>query len=261
MKLDWLGIDKEMKVTAISIPSPVYGDESDSVKTIVKRMVDSGHRLLPIIKGNSELVGVVTYTDILSALLRGMTRNTQVSIFMTRDVIACDHDDTIKDALQKMVFSRRGTLPIRSGKILRGIVSERDFTKIIFGKHLSIPVSEVMTRKPFYITPGTTILNCMKSIINTHYRRLPVVENKEIVGIVTALDVLNYLDETGFNTLKLDDATSSIMKAPVFSVSQHDDLSDAIKIMIGNHIGGLPVIEEGLLAGIITERDVVELME
>ena len=51
------------------------------------------------------------------------------------------------------------------------------------------------------------------------------------------------------------------MSTPVSYVNEHDDVSEAVKIILENNIGGLPVInEENTLKGIVTERDIIELL-
>ncbi|MBU5536952.1 MAG: CBS domain-containing protein [Candidatus Aenigmatarchaeota archaeon] len=241
--------------------SPAYVFDFENISNTVKTIISSGHRRIPVVSKNNNLVGILTYMDILDALLRGLTRNTQVSTFMTREVIFCESTEDIKFVLQKLKLSRRGGLPVVKNMKLIGMVSERDFIRILLNQYFDIPVGRVMTHKPFFITPNTSILNCMKTMVNTHYRRLPIVSGKEVIGIVTGLDVLQFINETNYNLTRLNENVESIMSTPVKYVTEHDDVSDAIRIMLENNIGGLPVInEENMLKGIITERDIIELI-
>lgn len=254
-------LDKTQNITAIANHSPVYLLESDDISTAIKKIVSSGHRRVPITDKNGNVVGIITYMDILNMLLRRTSLNTKISEFMTRLVIFSVPTDTILKTLQMMQISRKGGIPIIKNKKLVGIVSERDFIKHLYRSHTSISVSEIMSPKPFNISPKTSISNTIKTLINTHYRRMPIVENNEVIGIITGLDILKYIQETNFNHTYLNENIEEIMITPVLHTLEYNDLSDAIKTMIDNEVGGIMVVNEAnQLKGIITERDIIEIL-
>lgn len=261
IKIEDAGVSGRDNITHIANLSPAYVFDFESLSNVVKTIITSGHRRLPVVSKNNTLAGILTYMDILDGLLRGLTRNTQTTNFMTREIIFCDTDESISSVLQKMKISKRGGFPVIKNMKLVGIVSERDFIRALPKNYFSIPIREVMTHKPFFISPQTSIQNCMKAMVNTHYRRLLVVENKEVKGIVTGLDILHFINEATYNPMKMNENVSAIMSTPVRYVSEYDDVSDAVKIILENNIGGLPVInEENGLRGVITERDIIELL-
>jgi predicted transcriptional regulator len=177
---------------------------------------------------------------------------------MTRDVIFVHHDDPIGLAIQKMKISRRGRLPILKKKKLVGVVSEYDVIKYFAHRELLVKVSDVMTRKPFFIAHTLSLFDVLRILTNTKYRRLPVVENGKVIGIVTASDILKYLRNSDFNTSDLFHPVDSLLRKKVFSVDKHKDLSEAIRKMLVHNVSGLLVLEEGdKLEGIITERDII----
>lgn len=261
IKLEESQLGRADIITHIANLSPAYVFDFESISHSVKTMITSGHRRIPVVYKNSKLAGILTYMDILDGLMRGLSRNTQISTFMTRDVIACSPTESIASVLQKMRISKRGGFPIIKDLQLIGIVSERDIIQTVSGKYFDIIVDDVMSHKPFFISSNSSIKNCMKAMVNTHYRRLPVVDNKEVVGIITGLDVLHFIDNNNYNSIRMEESASSIMSTPVRYVTKDSDISDAIKIMVEEKIGGLPVInEENNLKGIITERDIIELL-
>lgn len=183
----------------------------------------------------------------------------KISVIMNRDVIFCNATDPIGLILQKFKFSRRGGFPILSKKRLAGMVSERDFVKYFSNVDFGMKVEELMTRKPFFVKPDITILDCLKSIVNTRYRRLPVVQNHKLIGIETGTDILKYVSENEFSFSSLAKPIESIMIRDVISVAKEKDISDAIKKMKTKDVGGLPVIDDkNNLEGYITERDILE---
>ena len=261
IKLEDVGVSRSDSVIHIANLAPSYSFEFESLSTVIKNILSSEHRHIPIVSKNQDLVGIVTYMDILDALLRGASRTSKISQFMTKEVVFCEPSETIGMVMQKLRISRRDCLPlIKKGKLL-GMVSENDFIKPLFGKYLDIPVGEIMSHKPFFITPSTSIRECIKTMVSVHYRRFPVVEKKELVGIVTGHDVLRHVDESNYNPSSFDEKIGNIMSTPVIHVHEHEDISDVIKLLIENKIGGVPVInEENALKGIITERDLIEVL-
>ncbi len=261
IKLEESGINKNESIVNIANLSPSYVFEFENISNTVKTIVTSGHRRIPVVSKANELVGILSYMDILDGLLRGLSGNTQISTFMTREIVFCDAAETIGSALQKMKISKRGGMPVMKSNKLVGIVSERDFIKLVANHHFDIQVGDVMTHRPFFIPKNTSVKNCIKAMVNTHYRRLPIVENKEVIGIVTGLDILHFIKNANYNPINLEENVESIMSTPVKYVGEQDDISDAVKLILENNIGGISVInEQNSLVGIITERDIIELI-
>jgi CBS domain-containing protein len=128
------------------------------------------------------------------------------------------------------------------------------FDKVVFGKK----VSEIMTKNPLFVSSSVSILDGLKSIVNTHYRRLPVIEDKKLEGIITAIDLLNYIKENKFEFEALDEPISRIMKKDVYTINVDADISEAIIMMKLKNVGGLLVVKDKKLEGIITERNILE---
>jgi CBS domain-containing protein len=177
---------------------------------------------------------------------------------MIRDVIFCEENDPIEFVLQKIKLSRRGGLPILKKKKVIGMVSERDFVKYFDKVKFEKTVSEIMTKKPFFISSSTSIFDGLKSIVNTHYRRLPVVEDNKLEGIVTAIDFLSYIKENKFEFEALDEPINKIMRKDIYTVNAEVDISEAVIEMKQKNVGGLLVVKDKKLEGIITERDILE---
>ncbi|HEN4321407.1 TPA: CBS domain-containing protein [Streptococcus agalactiae] len=126
-----------------------------------------------------------------------------------------------------------------------------------------MPVKDFMTKKLVYVSPDTTVAEAADLLREHHLRRLPVVENDQLLGLVTegtmveaqpskatslSIYEMNYL----LNKTKIRD----IMIKDIVTVSQYASLEDAIYLMMSRKIGVLPVVDNGQLYGIITDRDV-----
>ena len=124
-------------------------------------------------------------------------------------------------------------------------------------------VKDFMTTHVVYISPDTTVAHAADLMREKGLRRLPVIENDRLVGLVTertmaeatpskatALSIyeMNYL----LNKTKIKD----IMIKDVITVSPYASLEDAIYLMMTHNIAVLPVAEDGYVSGIITDKDI-----
>jgi len=257
--LSLVGLDKEQKIVQLSELNPTYCFEKETIKEVVDKIIEKGHRRLPILSKDKKVVGIITTMDILAAFLRKQNFSEPISTIMNREVIFCDVNETLGNVLIKFKFSRRGGFPITKDGKLVGMISERDIIRRLTSVNFGITVEEVMTKKPFFINPNVSVLDAIKSMVNTHYRRLPLVKDKKLVGIFTSADALSYLKENDFNFSTLFVSISPIFTKEVYYIEKNKDLSEAIKEMVIRDVGGLPVVDEDkTLEGIITERDILE---
>jgi len=100
---------------------------------------------------------------------------------------------SILKAMQKMAEKNIGDLLVLEDDRLLGIVSERDFvhkTAEAGACDLQAPVSEMMTREVITVTPAQTIEFCMETMTEKHIRHLPVVEDDQILGLISIGDVI-----------------------------------------------------------------------
>ncbi len=109
------------------------------------------------------------------------------------DVWSVNPDDTIFDSLKVMADKEVGALLVMDGDKLVGIVTERDYARkvILEGKSSqSSSVSEIMTGQVLCVNPQQTIDECMALMTDKRARHLPVVDNKQVVGIVSIGDLV-----------------------------------------------------------------------
>ena len=98
-------------------------------------------------------------------------------------------------------------------------------------------------------------------------RRFPVLEGDTLVGIVTDRDLRNatassvVLTEKKYHDFLLNTVkVGSIMTSEPTTVSPDEDLVEAARKILQLKVGGLPVVEDGRLVGILTETDLVEAL-
>ncbi len=100
------------------------------------------------------------------------------------------------EALQIMAKKDVGALLVIDKGQLVGIFSERDYARKVILKGKSskeTSVGELMTREVFYINPQDTLQECMALMTAKHIRHMPVLENDQLVGVVTLGDVVKQI--------------------------------------------------------------------
>ena len=258
VKLEDAGLDRFKRVSEIANMNPVYCEENFTISQVVEKMVTAKYRRMPIVSKTHALVGILTTSDILDAFLKKEDFQEKVSTIMIRDVIFCEVDDTLDFILQKFKLSRRGGFPVAEDDGLVGVISERDFVKHFSNVSFGIRIEENMTKKPFFISPNISLFDCLKTIVNTRYRRLPVVDNGKLVGITTTADLIRYIYEKNYNQDAMDESMDAVIIRDVYTIEKNKDLSDAIKLMKAKDVGGILITDGERLEGIITERDILE---
>ena len=104
-------------------------------------------------------------------------------------------DSTVLDALHVLSERNIGVVPVvdpESGQMI-GIFSERDYARrvVLFGRtSKDTPITEVMTSKVYTVDSERHIDDCMKIVVEKGFRHLPVMEDEELIGIVSANDLL-----------------------------------------------------------------------
>ncbi|MGT2924681.1 CBS domain-containing protein [Streptococcus caviae] len=126
-----------------------------------------------------------------------------------------------------------------------------------------MPVKDFMTKRVVYVSPDTTVAKATDIMRDKNLRRLPVIENDVLVGLLTegtiaetspskatslSIYEMNYL----LNKTKVRD----VMIKDVITVSKDARLEDAIYLMMVHKIGVLPVVDGSQMSGIITDKDI-----
>ncbi|HEY8500510.1 MAG TPA: CBS domain-containing protein [Clostridia bacterium] len=135
----------------------------------------------------------------------------KVRDIMTKSVASISPDATIKDAAQMMQRHNVGSIPVVDTNGLVGIVTDRDIVvrNIASGQDpLSTPVKNVMTSQVTTVTPDEDVNKVSQMMSSRQIRRIPVVENQKLVGMVSLGD----LATTGVTSMEASEALAEISK-------------------------------------------------
>ena len=102
-----------------------------------------------------------------------------------------DTEDPVRTAIQLMADHFVGALPVLSGGRLVGIVSERDYARkvVLLGRNSSeTTVATIMSAPVIQVGPQNSVNDCMMLMTDKRIRHLPVVENGELIGVISIGD-------------------------------------------------------------------------
>jgi CBS domain-containing protein len=120
-------------------------------------------------------------------------------------VYSAEPQTRVIDALKMMAERNVGALVVLEGRRLAGIFSERDYARkvILQGKSSAdVQVRDVMTRDVITVPPTTTVEECLALITAKRVRHLPVVENDELVGVISIGDLVKEVIAEQERTIK-----------------------------------------------------------
>lgn len=273
----------------ISIPP------SKSIKDTAKVMMEHQFRRLPVTDpGSGKVLGIVTVMDILDFFGGGnkfniiekkysdnflAAINEPVREIMSRDVICLSEKSSIYDVVDVMLANQIGALPIVDGdENIVGIVTERDIALSLAGEIDDRTAHDYMSTKVFTTTPGTPIESACKIMVRNGLRRIPIVGGeadiskaaKKLLGIVTSTDLIRFFNaKEFFDNLNSNAASevlektkvSDIMVKDAIIVEAEDTIGEICELFKISNIGGVPVVKDDVVIGIITERDILRAVK
>lgn len=190
-----------------------------------------------------------------------------VKDIMSREVFVIDKDQNIHDALKLMKKHKISRLPVvnvngENKRELVGIITEKDIALRLGSSRYGnlapshFHISTVMSTDPLTIG-STKSLGTTAKIMNEHkIGGIPVVDDGEIVGIITKTDFIKTCQGVPYNNTLVKEW----MKTELMTISPEDRIVHARRIIIDEEIGRLPVMSGGELEGIISSKDIAKSM-
>jgi CBS domain-containing protein len=274
---------REGEIMAIASREVVSVPPTIAIIGAIEKMTVCGFRRLPVTDaGTRRLRGIVTAGDIIDMMGGGnkfnLVRkkhsgnllaaiNESVREIMTEKVLTIGSDAKIADTASLIVKKRVGGLPIvDAGEVLVGIVTERDVMTVLSSEKNQGLVEEIMSTSLKVTGPETPIGEATKEMITHHFRRLPVVKNDVLYGIITATDIMKYLGTGQVFQRMVTGNVAEVMALPVrtlvsgnlHTIDPKKNINEAAREMLARNVGALPVIEDAKLVGLVTEFDLVK---
>ena len=135
-----------------------------------------------------------------------MIRKAPVSMIMTEQVITLSQEDSLEKAEQ--IFNKHHIrhIPIVTDDVVIGMLSQTDLTRLNIGEfnstddtdtdvyiHNLFTIGQVMRRKLISVSSSNSIKEVAEILATKEYHALPVIDNNQLIGIVTTTDLIKYL--------------------------------------------------------------------
>lgn len=151
-----------------------------------------------------------------------METGIKVGDLMTRNFIYTSPETNLKQCAKLMVKKRVGSLVIKENDKLKGILTEKDIIWAIVKKSKKdlnkILAKDLMKRKVVTIKPGADLTEAMNKFRKKKIRRLPVVENGKLIGLLTTKDILKIdpgLYQLIAETVKIREETEKLKRKDI----------------------------------------------
>jgi CBS domain-containing protein len=160
------------------------------IKEVAQSMTHKKGRLAVFDVGT--LVGIITASDLIKCLPEVPETEVKVDDFMTKDVVTADENATVIQIAGIMGRQRIGSVIITRGGEPFGIFTERDLLTgfLASGRALFSEVGPDCSTPLVVVPAGTSVHEAAATMALKHIRRLPVVSEGKIVGIITARDLV-----------------------------------------------------------------------
>jgi CBS domain-containing protein len=257
-----------------------------AIYEVIKKMAKEGFRRVPLANpATKRLEGIATATDIINYLGGGekfgiiqhkydgnffKAINEPMKLIMTKKVVTIKTSAKMSDALELMKEKNLGGLPVVDDEnCIKAIITERDIARMFADRISGATVAQLMSEKTVTALPHTTIFEVEKTMTTQGFRRLPIISDGKVLGIITTMDIIQFFGSgevfkylrSGTIIQVLGTPALNIATKNVSTIMPEVDAGQAAKIMREKDIGALPVVKNGKLVGMITERDFFKIIE
>jgi len=275
-------VKQDGEIMAIATQDVISSPPTSTIMSAAEQMTKSGFRRLPITDaGTRKLRGIVTSGDVINFMGGGdkfqlvkvrhggnllAAVNESLRTIMTQQPETLMDNARISDAVDVIITKKIGGLPIVDADgVLKGIVTERDVLRILGAERSSLNVEDVMSSTLRVTAPDCPIASVTRDMTKYRFRRLPVVSDDVLYGIVTATDIMRYLGSrevfSRLETGNIAEVTAlpvrTLIARELSTTTPEKSINEAAREMLEKNIGALPVIEDSRLIGLVTEFDLV----
>ena len=242
---------------------------SDALRLLRKNNVSR----LPV-TNNKQLVGIISERDIADKLGSSKYESMpasrlHISSVMVKDVFTVPQTMQLDEVARLMLDNGIGSVPVMDGDEMVGIVSKADFVTLAVGIAFDkITVKEIMTKDLVTVSSTERLVHARRLMKEAHVGRVPVVDDEKLAGMVTSKDLMRaFIDfrkkvpekyqKSQIKEVLVEDIMSH---NPTFT-SKDATISEVAKTMMETGYNGLPVVEGSEVVGIITQTDILRLIE
>lgn len=254
-----------MKVKDVMTKDIISIDKDVELKYVLKLMKKHEITKIPVVE-DKKIIGMITDNIIAYKLgskrKKGVPASRLHASSVTDKKIECISADTdVKSILKKVGKPGPTMLCVIEDDKLIGIVTKADLLGMVESKK---QIKEIMTKNIRTVLTDDRVIHARRIMIDENIARLPVLNQGKLAGIISdneiafALANIKRSFPMGKQKHQLDELlVKDVMKIPAIWTDANITVSEAAKIMLKNHVGCLPLIENDNVVGIITRTDVI----
>ena len=178
-----------------------------------------------------------------------------VADVMSRNVATISPDETVVSAAKMMSERRISCLAVINGGQVAGILTETDMLRRVAGngRHFyRTRLEQIMSHSVKSVFPDMSVLEASEIMSEMRIKRLPIIEQGELVGIVTQTDLVRALTSYG-----LWRNVSEIMSRNAAVIPDDATVAEAAELMTLRRISCIVVLDGGEAAGVLTQKDMI----
>ena len=255
-----------MKVKEIMTTKIIAVDKDESLKRVLDLMKKHNITKIPVLD-EKKFFGLVT--DNVIAYKLGSIRKRSVtasrlhaSSVTEKEIRTITPEDEVKNILKSVGEPGPTMLPVvEKGKLI-GVVTKADLLPLVKSTH---QLHSIMQRQVNTVSPDDRVIHARRMMITENIARLPVVEEKKLVGIISDMEIafafasLKKSFSLGKQKHQLDELfVKDVMRSTVLWTTPSMSIYDAAQLMLKHNIGSLPVIENETLVGMVTRTDLLK---
>jgi CBS domain-containing protein len=275
----------ESEILKVAKASVVTMAPTTPVYDAIQMMCKEGFRRIPITNPSTKaLEGIVTATDIIDYLGGGKkfqiirhkfdgnifkAINEPIKLIMTQKVVSINTSARISDAIELMTSANLGGLPVvEDNNRIKAIITERDIATLFADRISGVTVAQLMSKEVVTASTKTTIFEAEQLMATQGFRRLPIISDGKLAGIITTMDIVRFFGcgemfkhlRSGTIMQVLNTPALEIASKEVSTIEPNADVGQAARIMKDKDLGAVPVMRNGELVGILTERDFFKII-
>jgi CBS domain-containing protein len=260
-------------------PPAVVLTQDTSSRSAILKMAGKSVRHAIVSDDGRKMIGIVSAKDILNYLGGGdkfeiVKRNYEGNILralespigpiVNRSPLVGSTSSSLPDMMRLMAKHDIGMLPLLDGASeIWGSLSERHLFRLFEASQMFVKVFEIMSKPLITLDLKSTLLDAMQMMVKRDIRRIPIMNEGALWGIITVKDIIRFLASPYVDhiiTIGLSDFLfhTNVAKMSTMNpktVSPDVDLCDAVKSMNLASVGSLIVMSDCRPVGILTERD------
>ena len=249
-------------------------DKDQNLSDALKLLRNHNVSRLPV-TNNKELVGIISERDIANKLGSSKYENMpasrlHISSVMVKDVFTVPQTMQLEEVAKLMLENGIGSVPVMNDDDkMVGIVSKADFVTLASGIAFDkITVKEIMSKELITVSSTDRLFHARRQMLEAHVGRLPVVDDGKLVGMITSKDLMRaFIDfrkkvpEKYQKSQIKEVLVEDIMSKNPTVVTKDMSITEVSDIIMETGFNGLPVVEDDEVVGIITQTDILKLIE